>query len=328
MLAGVPAAWGWAGQQHLQITRAAGKNVPDEMADFRAFSWPMAYPSVYPDLWKGYDAAEGVRHFFEPDRLRRGTDLSTLPRDLDTTLASVRLRADEIGTAPWAIAQLTKQMSDAMRTNDWMWAARTGAALAHYAGDIHMPLHCTKNFNGQESGQNGVHSRIESDLIKSFFRSERIACGPAVYIEDPYAAALAWCEQSYHLSVKWLRADHIACREANHRTDTEDYYLELWANLEDSIVKRISDAATDISSLFYTAWVDAGRPPIPEPYEELPPYSIFSGVDIQAPEAIPGQSSQTQRKYDFLILGFFIGVISLVFLSVAVRAVARLRKRA
>ncbi|MBP1590300.1 MAG: hypothetical protein ILO10_08920 [Kiritimatiellae bacterium] len=317
----------WSGQQHLQITRAAGKNVPDEMADFRAFSWPMAYPSVYPDLWKNDDGAEGVRHYFEPDRLRRGFDLMSLPRDLDEAMATLSLRPDEIGTAPWAIAALTRQMSEAMRTNDWMWAARTGATLAHYVGDLHMPLHATRNFNGQESGQNGVHSRIESDLIRSFFHSEMIRCEPAVYLEDPFLAALGWARDSQQLSLKWLRSDFEATRAAGRHTDTEDYYLTLWNLLEDSIVRRISVTATDISSLFYTAWVDAGRPPIPEPFEELPPYSIFSGVDIQTPETTPGQPPQTQRTYDYMILGFFLGILALVFGSVAVRALARLRRQ-
>lgn len=324
----VPRAQGWSGQQHLQITRAAGKNVPTEMEAFRAFSWPLAYPSVYPDLWKLYDPSEGVRHYFEPDRLRRGTDLSTLPRNLDEALASIHLRADEIGTAPWTIVELTRQMSDAMRTNDWVWAARTGAALGHYVGDLHMPLHATKNFNGQESGQNGVHTRIESDLIKSFFRSELIQCGPATYIEDPFLAAMKWAEESYQLSPKWLRADHEASRAAGRHTDTEDYYLRMWELLEESIVRRIGEAATDLSSLYYTAWVDAGRPEIPPPFEELPPYSIFTGVDIQGAETTPGHPPRSQSKYDRVILGFIGGMAFLVLLSAIWQSLGRRRKNA
>ena len=70
------AAGAWSGQQHIQINKAAGRNVPDEMAAFRDFARPMALPAIYPDLWKESDPDEGPRHYFEPDRLPPGTDIN------------------------------------------------------------------------------------------------------------------------------------------------------------------------------------------------------------------------------------------------------------
>ena len=72
------AAGAWSGQQHIQINKAAGRNVPEEMAAFREFARPMALPGIYPDLWKESDPDEGPRHYFEPDRLPPGTDLRAL----------------------------------------------------------------------------------------------------------------------------------------------------------------------------------------------------------------------------------------------------------
>jgi len=188
--------WGWAGSQHVQIARAAGRNVPNEMRDFRAFSRPMAYPSIYPDLWKGADKAEGARHYFEPDRLPPGFDLLTLSRDETEALQTAGLRREKLGTAPWTITSLVTQMSDGMRTNDWVWAARCGASLAHYVADMHMPLHCTKNFNGQDTWQHGIHSRWESDMTKAFFRSHQIQPSKAVYLEDPFIEVMGWINHS------------------------------------------------------------------------------------------------------------------------------------
>lgn len=330
LAAAVPDAAAWSGQQHLQVTRAAGKNVPNEMRAFRPFSWPMAYPSVYPDLWKmsDYDE-EGIRHYFEPDRLRRGFDLAQLPDDPAKLYAVAHVRPEEIGTAPWVVRDLTREMANAMRTNDWLWAARVGAALGHYAGDLHMPLHCTKNFNGQESGQNGVHTRIESDLIKSFFRTDLFEQAPyqlgkPVYIDDPFRAAVQWASDSYQMSHKWLRADREATRSANRHNDTEDYYRALWDLIGDSVAVRLSQAATDLSSLYYTAWVDAGKPAIPEPFEELPSVSIWNpAIDIESGDGgqstLPGQSRKTKNIYDMLILGFIAGVACLVLFRVLLR---------
>lgn len=327
-----PRAAAWSGQQHVQISYAAGKNAPNEMRAFRYFSRPMAYPSIYPDLWKmsDYDE-EGIRHYFEPDRLRRGFDLSAIPDDVSKLQAVAHIRPEEIGTAPWVVRDLVRDMSDAMRAGDWLLAARLGAGLSHYAGDLHMPLHCTKNFNGQESGQSGVHSRIEADLIKSFFKSSMLdrkpaQLGQATYIDDPFRAAIQWASDSYQMSVKWLRADREAFRAANRHNDTEDYYRTLWDLIGDSVILRISQAATDLSSLYYTAWVDAGKPDIPEPFEELPSVSIWNpAIDIEPAEndpgrsSIPAQSARTKGTYDLLILGFFAGIACLVLFTVILK---------
>ena len=162
-------ALGWAGMQHFQITREAGRRVPEEMAGWEAWAKTMAFPSVCPDLWKGADYDEGPRHYFEADRLR-GVRATELDANWDEAAGKqFRFSREDIGEAPWKICELLGMMSEAMKTNDWEWAARCGATMAHYAEDLHMPLHCVRNFNGQETNQRGAHTRIETGAIKTFF---------------------------------------------------------------------------------------------------------------------------------------------------------------
>jgi hypothetical protein len=323
LLTGLPAAaWAWAGAQHVQINRAAGRNVPDEMAPFRAFARPMAFPSIYPDLWKGADPDEGPRHYFEPDRLPDGFDLASISPDREDAFArQISAAPEEIGVAPWVIADLMAQMTDAMRTNNWMWAARCGAAMSHYVADLHMPLHCTRNFNGQESWQHGIHSRWESDMTKAFFRPDSMDVPPAVHIEDPFRATLDWVGQSFALAPDVLRADIIAKRFAGGQIESETYYLKLWELTEDIVVTRIGEAAGAIASLWYTAWVDAGRPAIPEPFEDLPPYSVHSGVGIDAPEIDGPHVQLRKQKYDFIIWTVMVVFATVVIVSSIHRSV-------
>ena len=245
LLASAPrAALAWSGKHHYTINRAAISAAPQEMAaaGWKWFAQPMAFPGIYPDLWKGADPEEGARHYFEPDRLPRRFDLQTLTRDESAELKRFRLSAEDLGEAPWVIADLADRMTESMRKGDWVDAARAGATLGHYVGDIHVALHCTKNFNGQETRQFGVHSRIESDMAKAFIRPEDLDVPPAEYLPDVFHAALSWIADSYALVPVWLEADIRATAAAGDRTDTEDYYTELWALLGDSVKDRQAQA--------------------------------------------------------------------------------------
>ncbi|NLB66725.1 MAG: hypothetical protein GX803_09680 [Lentisphaerae bacterium] len=319
-------ALGWAGIQHMHITRAAARNVPNEMVGFRAFARPMVYPSMFPDLWRLWDAAEGPRHYFEPDRLPPGFDLGALSTDrLHAFRNQLSVKPDLLGIGPWTINDLMEDMTEAMRTNDWMWAARCGSALAHYLGDLHMPLHCTRNYNGQETGQYGVHHRVESDMTKSFVGSQDILPPPAVYLDEPFRAIMGWCLESADAAVEILTADRAATAVAEGATDSETYYLKLWELTSDIILERLSSAAGNLSSIYYTAWVNAGRPAIPEPFEELPVFSIFSGVGIDPPEFENRQRSSQQRKYD-LIIWSVMGAICVIVIASSLYRGAKLRK--
>lgn len=315
LVAAASSAWGWSGAQHIQINKAAGRQVPDEMAAFRPFSRAMVLPGIYPDLWKEADLAETPRHFFEPDRLPAGTDIRELSPDRTQAFAQqISVRPDEIGIAPWAITDLLRQMTDAMRTNDWLWAARCGAAMGHYVGDLHMPLHCTKNYNGDETWQQGVHTRMEGEMTKAFFRPDLMEPAPAVYLENPFREIMGWTAHSAALAPAILNADLAAKRSANGRIDTESYYQKFWELTGDAIVQQIASAVTHLSSLWYTAWVDAGRPPIPAPFDELPTASVYSGVGIDplAEGGPVGATAPRQNKtYDHIIWAV-MGLVALI----------------
>ena len=317
LTAGATSTWGWSGAQHIQISKAAGRAVPDEMSAFRTFSRPMVLPAIYPDLWKETDLDEGPRHYFEPDRLLPGMDIRALSPIQAVAFQQMNVRPDEIGIAPWVICDLQTKMTDGMRTNDWLWAARCGATMAHYVADLHMPLHCTRNFNGQETWQVGIHERIETDMTKAFFSPDLINPATAVFIEDPFRETMGWIVHSTTLVPELLKDDIIAKRSANGRIDTESYYRKLWELTGPIVVQQIEDAVTHLSSLWYTAWVNAGRPPVPAPFDELPTTSVFSEVGIEpATEGGPVGAAMPRgnKTYDTIIWSV-MGLIALVVIA-------------
>lgn len=311
--------WAWAGAEHLLITLAAGKCVPDEMAAWQAWSEPVAFPSVCPDLWKSADHQEGPRHFFETDRLRRGMRPTDVVADRNTAFSTqIGAKADEIGVAPWVICDLLGMMSDAMRTNDWEWAARCGATMAHYAEDLHMPLHCIRNFNGQETGQAGAHTRIEGGAVRTFFKPYMIHPAPGRHLDDPFKAVMSWTEASAARANKWLRQELEVTRQAGGDTESEEYFRLLWEAVREDAVARIEASATDVASLWYTAWVDAGRPEIPPAPKELSQRSIWTGAEI--PKA------RDNTRYDYVIWAFLGGIFFWALFSSAWRCLRNDRR--
>ena len=235
----------WSGVQHIQITRYAARNLPPEMAGFREFAHPMALPSIYPDLWRLADLDEAPRHYFEPDRLPEDFDYTALSSDPAIAFSEqIPIRRDIIGDAPWAIYDLMNQMSEAMRTNDWMWAARCGATLSHYAGDLHVPLHTTRNYNGQESWQHGIHTRWEADMVKAFLRTDDIEPRPAEYLENPFQAIFEWTAESAVCAREVLKADLIAKRAADYRANDRTR----------AVVAARVVATIDIGFVTFLAW--------------------------------------------------------------------------
>ena len=114
---------------------------------------------------------------------------------------------------------------------------------------------------------------------------------------------------------------------AGGRTDSETYYRKLWELSGDLVIDRIGASASDLSSLWYTAWVDAGKPAIPAAFDELPPYSVHSGVGIDTPEVEGPHIQRRKEKYD-LIVWTVMGLIGCVVIASSLYRGHQIRKAA
>jgi hypothetical protein len=331
LLLPLPAVRAWSGSIHRAVTIRAARSAPyREMGAFRDWAWCLGYPSACPDLWRMSDRdAEAPRHWFETDRFPGGRippGLAACTNEADA-FALAGIPRDALGDAPWATLVLLGWMTDAMRTNDWIRAARCAATLSHYVADLHQPLHCTRNFNGQETGQHGVHTRFETDLPAKFFDRRGLRAARPRYIADPLPELVEWGRQSTELVPEVLAADLDATRAAGGIPGAPGYYEFLWDATGHIVSNRLNEAATRIASLYYTAWIDAGRPAIPAPPEEIPTDSIWSGVaaDPEVEAARRAARTAPQRR---LLLVVAAGAIGAFFLLLAFRTVANERAKA
>src|SRR4029077_16003668 len=57
--------------------------------------------------------------------------------------------------------------------------------LSHYVADAHVPFHATVNYDGQLTGQRGIHARFEGELFARY--RDRLTIAPPALppVSDP-----------------------------------------------------------------------------------------------------------------------------------------------
>ena len=305
LLAAPLAAPGWGGRLHMDISRAAARAVPEEMAGWREYAKFMASHSIQPDLWKGFDSTEDTRHFIDLESYAPLT-ATNLPLDQAAVPATPGEKSKAHGYAPWVIMDLQAKLTSAMASSQWVEAARIAAAQGHYVGDIHQPLHTTENYDGQHSGQGGVHLRWEVAMPNVHWRIGMMPEVHAGYLSNVWPSVLGWVEQSHSRIPEVFAADDKAARQAEFNVESRAYYFHLWQASSNLFIEQTHLAACHLASLWYTAWVDAGRPEIAPPPETLTEASIWK----------PASPAGEHASWPFLVA---FGVIALAIILLSLR---------
>ena len=265
----------WGFFAHREIHRQAIKNLPPEMGDFfAAWSDTLIALSIAPDVRRSKDTLEALKHYIDIDRYG-GLPFRELPRAYEDAARKYgRAHVDSNGTVPWTIIATLEGLTDAMRRKDRDAILARAGDLGHYVADAHVPLHATENYDGQMTGQKGLHSRWESRIPERFGQSYRIGGGTAVYIAQPLDNAFSIVLESFSQVDSVLQADRKACagipkeelittREVRGRMVSEystAYYDAMHRELNGMVERRMQKASVSVASHWYTAWVNAGRP--------------------------------------------------------------------
>jgi hypothetical protein len=179
------------------------------------------------------------------------------------------------GILPYHLISAQKKLTEAFKRNDTRLILRLCTDFGHYIGDAHVPLHTTKNYNGQLSNQDGIHAFWES-RIPELFADEQfdMFVGQATYISDPDAYYWNIVLES-HLLVdsvlevernlrKSFPVDQQMCFDNRLgqvvRTQCREFADAYNKALKGQIEERFRKTIHAIGSAWYTAWIDAGQP--------------------------------------------------------------------
>ena len=148
---------------------------------------------------------------------------------------------------------------------------QTASALSHYIADIHVPFHTTENYNGQLTGNKGVHKRWESDMVEEYLLDSISPKGNPELILDPVIMAFEIVEESFPELQKILEAEtkarktiSVESRDIIANWDKSmqgtEYIKILYQETGDLAIKRMNESSLRIASYWNSAWLDAGKP--------------------------------------------------------------------
>lgn len=250
----------WGGTGHRKISTAAGLSFNSEMTQFNAWVNFLASHASDADYRKSSDPTEGVKHYIDIDNYNEFITNGRIPQTMESAIAiHGAYFVNDNGTLPWATLTTFDSLKSCFERRDWDKAMVFAADLGHYVADGHMPLHITKNYDGRDTGNNGIHSRYESTMINAYISQFIYEGQETTEIQDVNQYIFDYLYSSYVFVDSVLLADDYAKR-VNSNTYSTEYKQALWSRTKGFTIPLFSNASHALSELIYTAWVQAGSP--------------------------------------------------------------------
>ncbi len=265
---------GWGFFVHQKVNRLAVFILPPDMIGFyKKNISDLTDGAVNPDRRRYAVPGEAPRHFIDLDRYGDSAAYH-LPRYWKEAIMEFGQDTLEAhGIVPWHIQQMYWQLKDAFLMRDPQKILRLSAELGHYVADAHVPLHTTSNYDGQQTGQLGIHAFWESRLPELYFADYDFLVGKAAYLKNVQLAAWDAVAKAHRATDSVLHFEKTVWEKAgdkkfNFETKgkktvkvVSTVYAKAYHQLLSGMVERQFRASIKMTGdIWYTAWVDAGQP--------------------------------------------------------------------
>jgi hypothetical protein len=270
---GTSFSWGfWA---HQRINRMAVFTLPPQMISFYKENIEfITQHAVDPDKRRYSDPNEAPHHYIDLDRYGK-YPFDSLPRRWDDAVAKYTEDSlNKHGVVPWYIPLELFRLTEAFKAKDKWKILHYSADIGHYIADANVPLHCTRNYNGQLTNQVGIHGFWESRVPELFGDDYDYFVGKAEYVEHPSEQIWEIVLESNSKVDSVLSAEKLLSQQFSPdqkytfeergtttvRVYSEEFtakYQQMLNNMEE---RRMRNAIITVGSFWYTAWVNAGKP--------------------------------------------------------------------
>ena len=254
VLAAEPAR-AWGPVAHQAVLTKAIETLPSPLKNFYR-QHRLELPSLAPDA-ETPTGDEGPERRFAIDKLLPFPFL-----DLPRTEAALKAKFGEegvsVGRLPWLIQEGYARLHEAFKTGDKARILVESDGLAALVADIKNPLALTENADGQKTGQHGLFVRFSARLPEAMDRRLKLNAEAARYLDEPREYIFGMIAATYIWLDNLLYQEAIAKRGKSGYT--EIYYESFELRCGEILKDRLSEAATDAASYWYSAWIAAGKP--------------------------------------------------------------------
>jgi len=265
-------AWGYDGHRRLNYTASRQLNGP--FGQFlKRNSDALKWYAPSPDYNKGTDKNEFPRHFIDADFYDQ-YPFDNIPMEYDSLLVKYgEANVKKMGMAPWAIEKTCDRIIYLYKAKRFEEAVYYMGVIGHYVADLHMPLHTVLNYNGQSTGNDGIHFRWEGRLVDDYVKKIK-PIGPKEDVVDPISFSMKIVKESFAVHEQLFDADSKARKllTKNQAKELNTYnilpfekpYLDiLYQETEPLLKDRLGRAVVRIASIWEYCWLEAGSPELP-----------------------------------------------------------------
>lgn len=293
---------GWGLKAHQRITEYAVYQLPAAIYPFyRTFLKDICQASTNPDKRRRLVKGESAHHFIsceylaeQPAQLK---DRLMLNYDSAIKLADLE-HLNHLGDLPWNLQKLEYRLTTAFSEKKTFEIIKLSADIAHYIADATVPLHTTRNYNGQLSGQQGIHALWETTTASVIKSPVLPGFQKATYCQNLKELIAEIVVESYDRADSVLRFDRLTKMnvpqndwyalpkpgEPNNGklTAYSPGYKALFIQYNQTMVQaRMTRASQAIATFWYSCWVNAGKPDlVPVKTSPLPPNFIENTKEV------------------------------------------------
>ncbi len=275
LLSCVQAAPAWHDEGHYYTAVAAAKSMPEDVpAFFREGAPAVGHGALDPDVFKDRNLpqlnhCEFPEHFIDVELLQ-ARDLPPLRYDYLKLCRELEVDPTKAGTLPYAVTEWTQKLTMAFAEhraypdNAYIRAKCLVYAglLAHYAADLHMPLHTSMHWDGRaEEGvpytRTGIHNKVDAlptkipynELFAQPLPTPLVSRDIFTFTLDELAKSHALVDRVYELEDGYPQSSDLDLKDESVR---------------DFTIERTRAAAAFTADLFLSAWrnsADITSPP-------------------------------------------------------------------
>ena len=276
----------WGFLVHRTVNQLAIYQLPKKMQPFfYANMDSIVKYSIRPDQRRNEDRTEAPKHFID---LEAYGDSAAWKMPLTWNEAVAKYSRDTLikyGYLPYWIMAMKEKLVNAFHSGNADSIIFYATDMGHYIGDANVPLHTSINYDGQLTGQRGLHALWESVIPEleldqwKFYNAHE-----AKWLAHPeneiweairHAHALVndMVQKEREVSKQFTDSTKYRVLTKNGREVklyTPAFAKAYSASLKPTINDQLIRSSNLIADLWYTSWVDAGKPELTDLLKEQP----------------------------------------------------------